>query len=345
MTATAQPLQEIPATRVEDCLRQKKSLFVCAISFEQRCVTAAQSAGGHGVSDALILTYPTEAHPPDQDRQRRAQHREALLRALEAASIRESDVAAYATSPFASLLESEIATTRPEVVVVDVTCMTKAHTVALAAVSTQAGPSPDFIYAYTTPVNYQLPSAKRSLGWRDVIILPIGDAPRFRREGHARGILLAGHEADRVSVAFAALEPAAGLIVMSEARGRPDFHSVSEATHSHILRRLERLRMPGEGVEGRSLDGWTRTTVSLSKLEVLSGPIHEEVRRASETDAPLLLFPFGPKAVVLAASLQLAAEYRNASWCVYPVPTAYDVDYTFGASQTQWFSTSAAGVR
>ncbi len=316
-----------------------ESLFVTAVSFEQRCTAAAQALSQQTkhVGYSLVLDYPTSAQPPGQDRQLRARHAAMLEESMSRAPIERAEVHPYAPHPFLVRLEELIAARNPPVVVIDVSCMTRPHVMALGTLLAKSPDRRRYIFSYTVPLNYQVPSTKRSLGWDDVIILPIGEAPLLRREGHARGILLPGHEPDRVSVALSTLEPAAGLILVGGTEGRPDFRATSEAGHEHIFRHLERLRMPADPPRS-TVDGWRRVALDIYAFDEIAIEVRSEIVSADRDRAPLIVYPFGPKSLVLAVSLQLAAEYPGRAWAVYPVPTVYDVNYTFGSGETKWLT-------
>ena len=55
---------------------RKNSLFIGALSFEERCIGALRSLRENGLSinNAMILTYPTKAYPPSLDSDLRAKH-------------------------------------------------------------------------------------------------------------------------------------------------------------------------------------------------------------------------------------------------------------------------------
>lgn len=82
--------------------------------------------------------------------------------------------------------------------------------------------------------------------------------------------------------------------------------------------------------------GWRRTSVAANDPTGIARIVIEEAELALNDEAPILLFPFGPKAHVFVAAFHLALTYGAASWCVYPVPVAYNVDYTQGSAATSW---------
>ena len=52
--------------------------------------------------------------------------------------------------------------------------------------------------------------------------------------------------------------------------------------------------------------------------------------------APVILFPYGPKPLIFVSAFELALEYPEASWFVYPIPSAYDTAYSEGIDETVW---------
>jgi hypothetical protein len=178
--------------------------------------------------------------------------------------------------------------------------------------------------AYTMPENY---GDLDGMGtWKDVIVAPLAEPAALLNEAHGRGVIIMGHEADRLSVALAELEPPAGAVVIANNPRRPDWRATAVRKNKSALARLE------AATEGP----WERADVNVSDPGALARLVADQVHRAREHKAPVVLFPFGPKALVFAAAVQLCTEYPEGSWFVYPVPSGYDVDYSEGVGQTLW---------
>jgi hypothetical protein len=85
----------------------------------------------------------------------------------------------------------------------------------------------------------------------------------------------------------------------------------------------------------RSAD-WSRRILDMDDLNGLNNSVAQEVAAARKYSAPVILFPFGPKSLLFLTAFLLTAEYPDASWFVYPIPTSYDVDHSEGIERTVW---------
>src|SRR5690242_19342975 len=173
-------------------------------------------------------------------------------------------------------------------------------------------------------------------------MLPLGDDPSLRNQGVAVGVMLLGSEADRAAVALNEFEPAAGVMLLSRRRSRPDFCRSVLHQNSLLSSYLQSLKMPGP--RGRSITkyfpsgGWELQEVELDNVVAdIAGNLSNVVAAASEIHAPVILYPFGPKIIVFAAGLYLALQYPVASWAVYPVAKTHAVNYSDGAAQIEWY--------
>lgn len=204
---------------------------------------------------------------------------------------------------------------------------------ALAAILAQGKHRFDWAVAYTAPENYgtlvNTPSStKKGAGWRDIIVAPLADTASLFNESHSRGIIMTGHEADRLIVGLAELEPSGGLIINTDTPHRPDLRYMSERLNRKIIRQLTRMRA----------SNWETKVIGMSDFSGLKKCISRELVLAQEYRAPIIFFPYGPKSLLFAIAMQLSSEYPSASWFVYPVPSSYDVNYTEGIESTIWLT-------
>ena len=184
-------------------------------------------------------------------------------------------------------------------------------------------------YSDTRPENYSgIPRHElRADGWKDVLVTPLSDHSRFFNEGGSRGLLLLGHEADRVVIALAEIEPAGGVILSSFSVDRPDLREESKRRNAKIVQQLLTMRSAT----------WRVEQAELTDTDSLGTILRTEIQSAKNKKAPVILFPFGPKCLVFACALQLAAEYFDNAWFVYPIPSSYDPNYTEGVGSSHCF--------
>lgn len=303
------------------------------MSFEERCVGSllALSSARARFDEATLLIYPTDVRPLSEDleaRQRNLERFKDMEVSASRAAFTQTTIEPYSFSAMQQLL-ADIIARHPDVIVFDVTCMTKVHTLALAAMLAIQGSSMEWLIAYSIPENYgTLESRRRWSGWRDLIVAPLAETATLSNEAHGRGIIIPGHEADRLVVALAEIEPPGGTILLTETPARPDLRQVSIQHNRKIIRQLTSMR---------SAD-WSERTISAEQHNLLKGCIAGQISKAAEFDAPVILFPFGSKSFIFVAGFVLASEYPQGSWFVYPIPSSYDVNYSEGIDRTVWLS-------
>jgi len=304
------------------------TLWLGALSFEDRCTESLRMLAEErlALGTAMLLDYPTIVRPVTEDQERRSKNRRVFHRLafdICPVPIEERRVDPYSFQGFQDLLREP----KSAFTVFDITCMTKIHTLALAATLSQAPADREWAIAYSIPENYgDLAGTNKTLGWRDILIAPLAETAVLFNETHSRGIIITGHEADRLIVALGELDPSGGLIIVADSPQRPDLRILSQRRNQKIIRQLTSARR----------NAWQQVVVPLAATAALKEFLAREIELAAQHQAPILLFPFGPKPLVFLAAFELASHYPSSSWFVYPVPVAYDVDYSEGVSKTIW---------
>jgi len=231
-----------------------------------------------------------------------------------------------------------IARAEEDIILIDITCITRGHLISLAGALIEATrPEQEIYFSYTAAESYSV-EKEVSGGWRDVLLLPVGNPRSLRREGHARGVVLTGHDAERLSLALNELEPAAGCIIFANTPERPDLMRHAQQVNDSITRYLLRLRMPRAEIEEHDEDTnrWKDAYINLDDYNGLERLVQREIMYASDDQGPLILFPFGPKNLALSASIILASTTQVNVWAVYPVPFMYDIDYSQRSARVHW---------
>lgn len=307
-------------------------IWVGAVSFEERCVgsLAALAADRQGIRRAILLDYPTKAAPDEIAHARRRGNADSMTRAVLQLAERAPDrrqVAPYASESLRLLLEEIANQMRPTTILFDISCLTKVHVISLAAALVSEFAQLTWRIAYTMPESYgDLAAFSASSSWRDIIIGPVAESAVLFNEAQGRGIIVPGHEGDRLVVALAELEPSGGLVLFADAKGRPDLRRLSEQKNQRVLRHLI----------GPRSGSWSQARVGMADWQTAAALVTTEIELARRSDAPVILFPFGPKSLLFLVAAQLAAEYPEASWFVYPVPSMYDANYSEGIGRTVW---------
>jgi hypothetical protein len=303
-------------------------MWVGAVSFEDRCTRSLKVLHQASVklSHVCALNYKTTAYPADQDREKRKGNLSdlrSLARAAKAAwkplSVEEYSYYSVRDVLGRFLFQAESGST----IVIDITCLTKIHTIAIAALLPLI--KSDVVIAYTSPDNYPHPG-ERKLAWKDIIIGPIGGTGSLRNEQYSRGIILTGLESARLIVSLSEIEPSGGIVVLTLNEKRPDLTVENMRKNQRIVSQLTSGPNPG----------WKVGRADIRNHDALKGLVCSEICEAEKHNAPMFLFPFGPKSFVFYAALILAERYDQSAWFVYPIPAFYEVGYTEGSASTSW---------
>jgi len=307
---------------------ERPLLWIGALSFEERASASLVRLAQYVIpAEVVVLEYPSEARQVFESRDRRSRVRSAIRGVLGAGCVvRDPEVDPYSFYDLQEVVREFLSRVSEYSVVLDISCLTKIHAIALAELVSRNLVG-DCEVAYTVPENYGHMSGGPQTGWRDVIVVPFAESARLLNEDSSRGIVIPGHEPERLIAALAELEPSGGAIVVADAAGRPDFRAISERRNRRIVSQLLRLRTYH----------WERTVIRISDWSSISQLVQRQVIAAESKEAPVILFPYGPKPLVMAAALSLARSYEAGSWFVYPIPVSYDVNYSEGQGETLWF--------
>lgn len=293
---------------------------------------------GGRVDAVFLLGYSTITSPRAVGKERWLRNRQSLRdlsKNAGATTIQELSVDPYSFQSMQDALEQAVGSTTANLVIIDISCITKIHTLALAAALSGSIDRFNWTVAYSIPELYQnLQRSQKVAGWRDIIVAPLAETALLLNEAYSRGIVITGHEADRLIVALGELEPSGGLILMAETPRRPDLRHLSERKNQRVIRQLTSMRA----------SNWKKRVVGLFDFERLSRLVAEEISSAESKQAPVIVFPYGPKCLLFQTALQLSSDYPQASWFVVPIPVAYDVNYSEGADRTVWLVPCGADV-
>jgi hypothetical protein len=321
-------------------MASERSTFIGALSFEERCVAGLELTRSEGVTGmtSTLFDYRQMATPGEDASELRQR---SWTRASMSVSVGEElsriHIDPYSMADAEELIRAQCSETG--YIVIDITCMTKPHVLAAAAVLAQQ-PQTSWRILYTIPETYgDLNSRRASRGWTDTLLLPLGPDPSLGNEGLSLGVIMLGHEAERSLIALEHLEPAAGAAIIFRRSDRPDLERVTRSRNRLLLERLQRLRMPvNSGLRRLSGDFPERwEVVQLEMDDVVDGTarlVSLLADHASHAHAPVVLYPFGPKLAIFVAGLVLWRQYPQASWAVYPVASTHPLDYSDGILRT-----------
>ncbi|MCL4210363.1 MAG: hypothetical protein KJZ68_06850, partial [Phycisphaerales bacterium] len=221
--------------------------WVGAISFEERCLGSLEHLvqTGSRVRRVVALDYSTTTAPGGEGEERRELHwgrmRE-LASGLHAEECVRRPVNPYSFADIVDALEAEAGAlaTRQVPLILDITCLTKIHAVAAGVCLANLDKAErNWLSAYTSPRSFcDLTSMDRRFGWRDILIVPLVEGARLYNEASGRGLIVLGHEQDRLVVALREMQPGGGTIILPWEPTRPDLRYVMERNNRYVVREL-----------------------------------------------------------------------------------------------------------
>ena len=318
-------------------------LFVGALSFEPRAETLlSKYMSTASVGDAvLLLDYggsATSSSESSRIRARLAERVRSSCRDHGLEFIRRSCLA-YSSRDLIRTLGVE--SSGASDVLYDVSCFTRTHVVGLASALARSKKQ-QWRVGYTIPESYGVMERGRGSGWRDTLVLPLSPETNFRDQGRALGLILWGGESTRMQLALDETQPGAGRIVVTRTPGRPDFHRAAMNSGRDLLHALMCLEyQPPRTLELQALlgvDGYDIEHLDVTSLEAEMAGVLEPLCAAAEAlSVPIVLFPFGPKITIFAASLLLASRYGSRCWAIIPVHRTHSLDYSVGSTRSVFF--------
>jgi hypothetical protein len=325
----------VPPALREALAKSDRTLWLGTISFEDRCIGSVKAAKDEKCrfGGGMAFEYRTTVHPAREDQERRAKNRSWLQRNCPDVFKTEPlfvPTDAYALHSFHKVLLDDIFLRGLDFLIIDITCLTKLHTLALASFLARRQQPFKWVISYSIPENYGTDMLVPE--WRDVIIAPLAETAQLLFEDQSRGIVVTGHESGRLLVALSEIEPAGGSVIIGEMPGRPDLGNLSQRYNKNILRQFTQMRS----------HQWTTIKSRIFDFARIESLANSEIERAKGSKAPVILFPFGPKPLLFQLAYVMAKEYPESSWFVYPVPSAYDVNYTEGIGSSFWFADSGS---
>jgi len=326
-------LRNLSGADVKGALSIGPFVYVGAVSFEQRATAWANHLAGLDVRPerAVIFDYDTEAEPLADDKALRKQSESGFRTALGKSDLSFlRGVNAFAINVLESAMIREVTESPATTVLIDITCLTRVHLFAAAAAANRARrDGKTIIYCYAAAHGYGF--SKNDLqGWRDVLFVSVSKGASMDSNARSYGIISAGHDGERLSVALQELEPPSGVMVYASNPDRPDFTSralrANEVTHT----RLEALRSPRQNHGVKIDDRWSFEHVQVADFDGLSKCVSQQAGFAESASGTVAIYPFGPKPMTLCIAETLKVAEKVPAWMVYPIPERFSVTYSTG---------------
>jgi len=303
------------------------------VSFERRAVSWASHLEKIGASpqSSIVFDYDTVADPIEDDKKLRQQCREQLsgLLAKSGTSIVQN-ANAFAINSLRNEMLRRIAPSAASTVLFDITCMTRVHLfAAMSAALRMHGSGKEIVFLYASATGYGY--AKQDLqGWRDVLFVAASEASGVEADSRRFGVISAGSDGERLSVALQELEPQSGVMIYTENEDRPDFSARTYDANEIVRSRLLRLRGPVSTANGNIDNRWRFERIRPSDLTRLYACVDQQIEYARSARGVLTIYPFGPKPVTLCIAHAALRARDVPAWVVYPIPERFSVTYSSG---------------
>lgn len=336
MNSSASNIKELITVPIDEIKRQinstDKTLWIGALSFEARCTGSVKAMKQCGIKvfEGILIDYAKEAIPRELAERRKIinltimENLKGLVFENEIRTINVLSYEFYAVQRVMATIERDYENIS---IIIDITCMTKLHSISIAAYLARSSIRNNWIVTYCTPETYgSLDGERNEAAWIDIMVIPIANTAKMLNENNGRGLIFPGHESDRLIVALGEIEPPGGMIAMAETIGRPDLRKLSERLNKTILAQITSIRK----------NAWEKRYISIEQPDKITLSIMQQIAHAKQHDAPIIMYPMGPKPPIYVSAYLLSRYYPEGSWIVYPMPSNYDAEYSDGIGDSIW---------
>jgi hypothetical protein len=214
-------------------------------------------------------------------------------------------------------------------IVIDFSCFTKIHTVALAYWICQQKLSIPIVLAYSNPEIYGNPYRNIWGKGKWITTLHIRlDLNSTESYSSTNIIAILGHEGDRLRLSINEAEPDNGLVIKVLPKELPSRLSiVTDIQNSWLYHEID-----------KGLRDFSIKKIRYNDIEELIKLITTYCNAAKDKKSRIVLCPFGPKPFIYYTAFTILTSYSKLAWLYYPIPLSYDPDYSKGFDRTMWFS-------
>ena len=322
-------------------------VWLGASSFEKRCLGSLQERLPSFLKAALVLEYHTRLYPKEKGEKLRAEHHRKMLEFIKHQE-HEILIKNYAVNPYSPrslrvAMESFEHNLREKLnlavydLVVDISCLTKIHTVYAILWCLRNVQISNLWIAYSLPEDYESPRALRRsnpFGWNSVashplIVSKLGSLGQPKSE-FSYGIFLAGHEGDRTRAARNGKVIDVIDLVIALTPDDIWLEDKARSEHEDLMREISR-----KGKLGWKLSEWPKLDALGFGDQILTR-LENFRRKKKEESLRLYFVPLGPKSLILGAIVAFSKVKEIDVNVLYPVPAGYDTNYTVGLKRTYW---------
>ena len=311
-------------------------LFVACESFEDRAVGATARLRDYHSALAVLVSFQSRTKSAIGERKRK-KNMSTLVELLEPTrttrDLRRIRVDAYnaldLTTALGRELESAAISLAGARVTVDITCFTKIQLLFFLAFVGRRIKGGTLRLLYTQPSYYGSLDHDLASGYEGLLVAPFRGATRAPRGDRLAVVALLGHEGLRTMHAWTEMEPELTILMKPVSVSDPELNTITMRQNEALIERAL-----GGDPDVSMLECKTTAVVDAHKQYLSSIDL---CRRAGMSN--LGFIPMGPKPLVAAFALAAvtAQEDDLPIDIVYPVPHAYDPDYSVGIGDTSEF--------
>lgn len=310
--------------------------LISVISFERRATSWVEHLATLGLTpqNSMVFDYDTVADPIEVDKKLREQCREQFSRYLtDWPTSLIANANAFAINSLRGEMLRRLSLSAASTVLFDITCMTRVHLfAAMSAALTTRDSGKRIIFLYASAAGYG--HAKQDLqGWRDVLFVAASEASGVEADSRRFGVISAGSDGERLSVALQELEPQSGVMIYTDNEDRPDFSARTFDANEIVRSRLIRLRGPLSASNGKIDNRWRFENIRPTDLTRLYTCVDQQIGYARSAQGVLTIYPFGPKPVTLCIAHAALRSRDVPAWVVYPIPERFSVTYSSGVGR------------
>jgi hypothetical protein len=319
-------------------------LFITCASFEERCLAVSERLSGFHTRCAAVVNFLSRTNAEGERRKREtaATLIAALTNVDDYTVPRLISVAPYDYIGLWASLQEELQRRRIEGkglrVTVDISCFTKIQLIFLLKTLVEEEAAAYIRVLYAVPDRYNSKKGDKfsrlAVGYFDPLPLPLRIATTRPLSKLRRiAIVLLGHEGQRTLAAWRRIDPDFSVLVFASSAD-PALTSITEAENKFLFDIASRDRSGAVVIKCEHVD----VTAVRDQLIKLLG---EESRIG---DVRVSIIPFGPKPLLL-GTLLAALELDGIDWeLMYPIPTAYNSQYSEGVREVYTFGVDAVGL-
>ncbi len=314
--------------------------WIGPISFEERCYGSLEELKNikTNFERALLIEYPENRRQQSDGKRKKKHHKKKILGILDEFNCENVVLVSlppYHFGPFKNAIKNFFDTSSTDEIIflVDITCLTKVHTIAFASFLNGLSSTlkRKIFVAYSRPKEYGAPAihSPNYGNWQEFLFSPCDFKPFIDSE-KTDGVILLGHESVRINLSLKDISPEEAIVVLAKTPGKEFMQVVTRTENARLLSKAEMV------TDGK----WRIKEVDHFDIGKIQEIVFSFTELSTSKRRRLVLYPFGPKPLILGAAFAALSVQDANIWFSYPIPRFYDIAYTRGWRKVEWFCTT-----